>query len=142
MSFLKLNVDAHLHDDGRWGYGMILRRPDGRCIGAATKVLKGSDDVTLAEAVGIREALNWVVSQHHQRVIIKTDAEIIVKVISKKSFPRSNWGKVIQNCARDLEGLSHVSVTWVNRKGNQIAHGLGCLAMSKPNITLLYILIN
>jgi hypothetical protein len=28
MSFLKLNVDAHLHDDGRWGYGMVLRRED------------------------------------------------------------------------------------------------------------------
>jgi hypothetical protein len=37
---------------------MVSRRADGRCIGAATKVLKGSDDVTLAEVVGIREALN------------------------------------------------------------------------------------
>ncbi|MCI52749.1 hypothetical protein A2U01_0073995, partial [Trifolium medium] len=32
-NFLKLNVDAHLSDDGRWGFGMILRRDDGRCIG-------------------------------------------------------------------------------------------------------------
>jgi hypothetical protein len=31
-------VDAHLHDDGRWGYGMILRSADGRAVGAMTKV--------------------------------------------------------------------------------------------------------
>jgi cation diffusion facilitator CzcD-associated flavoprotein CzcO len=57
-SFLKLNVDAHLHDDGCWGYEMVLRRADGHCVGAANKVLKGFNDVTLAEVVGIREALN------------------------------------------------------------------------------------
>jgi hypothetical protein len=73
MSFLKLNMDANLHDDGRWGYGMVLRRANGRCVGAATKVLKGSIDISLEEAVGIRDALNWVVSQQHHRVIIETD---------------------------------------------------------------------
>jgi hypothetical protein len=106
----------------------------GCCVGAATKVLKGSDDVLLAEAVGIREALNWVVSQQHHRVIIETDTEVIVKAPSKKNFPRTNWGNVIRNCSRDLEGLSHVSVTWVNRKGNQEVHGLTRLAISKPNM--------
>jgi hypothetical protein len=37
---------------------MVLRRADGHCVGAANKVLKGFNDVTLAEVVGIREALN------------------------------------------------------------------------------------
>jgi hypothetical protein len=39
--FLKLNVDMHLHDDVRWGCGIVLRREDGRAVGAATKILKG-----------------------------------------------------------------------------------------------------
>jgi hypothetical protein len=59
-SFLKLNVDAHLRDDGRWGCGMVLRGEDGHFVGAATKVLKGSDDVKLAETSCICEALQWI----------------------------------------------------------------------------------
>ncbi|MCI12438.1 hypothetical protein A2U01_0033543, partial [Trifolium medium] len=35
-NFQKLNVDAHLCDDGHWGFGFVLRREDGRCVGAVT----------------------------------------------------------------------------------------------------------
>jgi ribonuclease HI len=64
---------------------MILRSADGRAVGAMTKVLKGSDDATLAEAIGIYEALQWVKTQDNQRVIIESDAEIITKVVAKKN---------------------------------------------------------
>ncbi|MCI85409.1 hypothetical protein A2U01_0106688, partial [Trifolium medium] len=32
---LKLNVDAHPCDDGRWGLGLVLRTEEGKCVGAA-----------------------------------------------------------------------------------------------------------
>ncbi|MCI14207.1 hypothetical protein A2U01_0035336, partial [Trifolium medium] len=67
-NFLKLNVDAHLSDDGHWGLGWVLRGFDGRCVGMVTKVLKGSDDVAMAEATGLREALTWVETQHLNNV--------------------------------------------------------------------------
>ncbi|WJX31693.1 hypothetical protein P8452_20098 [Trifolium repens] len=114
--FLKLNVDMHLHDDVRWGCGMILRREDGRAVGAATKVLKGSDDSTLAEAIGLREALNWITTLNLQKVIIETDAKTLTTALETKIFPRTNWGNVIRKVSRDLDGLSFVSVSWVNRK--------------------------
>ncbi|MCI00112.1 hypothetical protein A2U01_0021128, partial [Trifolium medium] len=62
-SFLKLNVDAHLSDDTHWrrndptSLGMVLRRNDDRCVGAATKVCNGSNDVALAESMGLHEAI-------------------------------------------------------------------------------------
>ncbi|MCH91756.1 retrotransposon protein putative unclassified, partial [Trifolium medium] len=59
-SYLKLNVDAHLLDDGHWGLGLVLRREDGRCVGAATKLHKGSDSVGLAETMGLQEGLNFI----------------------------------------------------------------------------------
>ncbi|MCI92590.1 hypothetical protein A2U01_0113886, partial [Trifolium medium] len=57
---LKLNVDAHLSDDSHWGLGMVLRREDGRCVREATKIHKGSDDVCMAEVMGLSEALQIV----------------------------------------------------------------------------------
>jgi hypothetical protein len=105
-NFLKLNVDAHLLGDDHWGFGMLLWSADGRCVGSATRVLKGWEDATLAEAVGIREALTWIDNQKLQRVIIETDAEVIMKAMQKKSFPRTNWGRVALVCVRDLDKLS------------------------------------
>jgi ribonuclease HI len=130
--FLKLNVDMHLHDDVRWGCG-ILRREDGRAVGAATKVLKGSDDSTLAEAIGISEALIWIKTLNLQKVIIETDAKILTTALEKKLFPRTNWGNVMRKVSRGLASLESVSVSWVNRKGNQVAHNLARLALEEPN---------
>jgi ribonuclease HI len=98
-----------------------------------TKVLKGWEDATLAEAVGISEAMKWIVSQQLNDVIVETDAEIIVKAIQKKIFPRTMWGNVARSCARVLEDLSQVTIQWVNRKGNKVAHALARHAMVKPN---------
>jgi ribonuclease HI len=132
-NFLKLNVDAHLHDDGRWGYGMVLRRMDGRAVGAITKVIKGSDDATLAEAVGILEAVKWLKTHGYQRVIVESDAEIVIQAVIRKKFPRTNWGTVACRISRDLEESSQISVGWVKRNGNQAAHGLARLAISDPD---------
>jgi ribonuclease HI len=132
-NFLKINVDAHLHDDGRWGYGMILRSAHGRAVGAMTKVLKGSGDATLAEAVGIYEALQWVKTQDNQRVIIESDAEIVTKIVAKKKFPRTNWGSVARRISRDFDNHMQVSVGWVKRNGNKVAHGLARFAITEPD---------
>ncbi|KAK2372257.1 hypothetical protein QL285_073414 [Trifolium repens] len=127
-NFLKLNVDAHLHDDGRWGFGMVLRGEDSYFVGATTKVLKGSDDATLAESMGICEALLWIET-------LRRDAEGIVKALEKNKFPRTNWGLTVNRISRDLVNLDHVSVKWVNRKGNQAAHDLARFAFVEPNKT-------
>jgi hypothetical protein len=50
VSCLKLNVDAHLSDDGRWALGWLMRKSDGSCAGAGTKVLKGLNDVAMAKS--------------------------------------------------------------------------------------------
>jgi ribonuclease HI len=132
-SFLKLNVDAHLHDDGHWGYGMLLRSEDGRAVGAKTKVLKGTGDATLAEAVGIYEALQWLKTQNYHKVIIESDAEIVTKAVTEKRFPRTNWGNVARRISRDLNKYPNVTAEWVNRNGNKAAHDLARMAISNPN---------
>ncbi|PNY12731.1 hypothetical protein L195_g009367 [Trifolium pratense] len=65
-----------------------------RCVGAVTKVIKGSDDATLAEPMGLLKALNWVKTLHLTRVVIEMDAAVIVQAIHMNSFPRTRWGQL------------------------------------------------
>jgi ribonuclease HI len=132
-NYLKLNVDAHLKDDGRWGFGLILRRADGRCVGAATRACVGSNDVAMAEATGLHEAILLAQAYQLSNTTIELDAAIIVNTLVRKEFPRTNWGKSVRNRSRVLSLLNNVSVTWVNRTGNQAAHALARWALREPN---------
>jgi hypothetical protein len=44
-------VDVHSLEDGFWSLSLILQWEDGRCVGAAMKVVNVSDEVVLAEAL-------------------------------------------------------------------------------------------
>ncbi|GAU16215.1 hypothetical protein TSUD_298470 [Trifolium subterraneum] len=113
--------------------GWVLRSDDGRCVGAVTKVLKGSDDVALAEAMGIWEALKWVESQHLKNVIFEMDAEIIVNALKRKVYPRNRWGQIVKTCSRVLEAHKDYSIGWVKRGRNKVAHSLARWAITEPN---------
>ncbi|GAU16849.1 hypothetical protein TSUD_367980 [Trifolium subterraneum] len=132
-NFLKLNVDAHLKDDGHWGLGLVLRREDGRCVGAVTRVVDGSNDAALAEAHGLQEALRWIRNLHITRVIIEIDAVVIVQAIQKREFPRTKWGRVVEWCARDFDHDSQISLKWICRQGNKAVHDLARWAFQEPN---------
>jgi ribonuclease HI len=132
-NYQKLNVDAHLRNDGRWGFGLILRNEDGRCLGAATRVCAGSNDVAMAEATGLSEAIRFVTENHLNNIIIELDAAIIVQAVTHQKYPRSNWGNLVKSCVRSLGQLENVSVSWVRRDGNEPAHALARWAFPEPN---------
>ncbi|PNX87020.1 ribonuclease H [Trifolium pratense] len=133
MNCLKLNVDAHLQDDGHWGLGMVLRRDDGRCVGAATRVIKGSNDVGLAETAGLKEALNLIQAMELDEVIVEMDAAVIVNAIHNKIFPRNQWGLLARECSRAFDLNNKLSLKWVSREGNHAAHSLARWAFTAPN---------
>jgi hypothetical protein len=53
-------VDAYPDDDSRWGLGMVLHAEDGGCIGAATRVVRGSDNILEGEALGLNATMELV----------------------------------------------------------------------------------
>jgi ribonuclease HI len=132
---LKLNVDAHLTNDGRWALGWVMRRSDGSCAGAGTKVLKGYDDAAMAEATGIFEALKWVESQQLNSIIFESDAANIVKALQTRSIPRNQWGQIARKCVRILDTNPNFSIQWVQRNGNSVAHTLARWALVEPDKT-------
>jgi hypothetical protein len=108
---LTLSVDAHLSDDGHWGFGIVLRRMDGLCVGAATKLTQGSGTVELAKTSGLREALAFIESNNLHQVNILMDAADIVQAINNKIYPRSQWGQLARACARVMERMNGVTLT-------------------------------
>ncbi|GAU41655.1 hypothetical protein TSUD_398380 [Trifolium subterraneum] len=133
-TYLKLNVDAHLKDDGHWGLGMVLRREDDRCVGAVTKVMRRSHDATSAEAHGLVEALKWTKAQQLIKVMIEMDAKVIVRALQKKEVPRSCWGQLLKACIRDFDQETQISLNWISREGNKVAHELARWAFTEPNM--------
>jgi ribonuclease HI len=131
---LTLSVDAHLSDDGHWGFGFILRRMDGLCVGAATKLTLGSGTVELAETIGLREALDIIEKNNLHQVSILMDAACIVQAINNQIFPRSQWGQLACVCARAMERLNGVTLAWIPRRDNEAAHTLARWAKTEPNM--------
>ncbi|MCH82290.1 ribonuclease H protein [Trifolium medium] len=133
LTYLKLNVDAHLNGEGLLGLGWVLRRSDGRCIGAVTKVVEGSDDATLAETRCLFEALQWIQSRQFSRVVVEMDDALVVKAIQQSSFPRSGWGQIAKACSRVFSESGTMQIKWVCRKFNIVAHNLARWAFVEPN---------
>jgi ribonuclease HI len=130
---LKLNVDAHLKDDGRLGLGLVLRGEDGSIVGAATKAENGSENVELSEVMGLVEAIKMIEERHLQNVIIEMDSAVIVRAIQRDSYPRKYWGKLAESCARVLKDRNDITLQWTSKKGNEAAHQLARWAISEPN---------
>ncbi|PNX59748.1 hypothetical protein L195_g056578, partial [Trifolium pratense] len=68
---LKINVDAHCNGDGRWGLGWVVRKEDGSCLGAVTRVVRARMTME-AEALGIIEVLQQIERYDGRPVIVES----------------------------------------------------------------------
>ncbi|MCH98433.1 ribonuclease H protein, partial [Trifolium medium] len=119
---LKLNVDAHLIGDGHWGLGLILRKEDGSCVGAATRVARGMVSAVEAEAQGLVEAIDLLAQIPHQAAIIELDNQIVVQSVLRRRYPRTCWGSLARKSGEFLENNPQISICWIKRTGNTVAH--------------------
>jgi ribonuclease HI len=131
---LKLNVDAHSLSDGRWGLGFILRRSDGSPVVVRTSVIVSFEEAVLAEALGIQEALKWIKNNNLANIIVESDAKIVVEAIQgNRSENRRYWGLVVAHCKAQPKELDRISVRWVRRIGNVVAHNIARWARFEPD---------
>jgi ribonuclease HI len=129
---LKTNVDAHCLGDGRWGLGWLVRNEEGRCLGAETRVVCAREAVE-AEVMGLEAAIQSLSLVPNQINIVETDAKMVVDAIQRHSYPRSYWRKRAKKVGMFLKHNTQVSVRWVRRTGNRVAHHLASWAAIEPN---------
>ena len=81
--------------------------------------LRENQDVKLAKAISVREALSWLYSCGIQNVALKTDLLLVVQSISSAGIDASYYGLVISDCkllCNEILGcvISHVFFFFLN----------------------------
>lgn len=131
---VKINVDASVRDGAdTFSVGMVLRGPEGDFIAGKTINMQAPGSVFEAEAIGVREALSWVKDQQLQnkRVFIESDSQLTVRAIQNGNMNYLEAGVVMESCCQLLRQLELVSVNFVRRNANRVAHEIArfpCLA--------------
>lgn len=87
--WVKLHTDAALFQDGSIGVGCVMRNSQGVFLGARCCRLVGAWSPRVAEAIGMKEALSWVLKRRNQRCIMETDSQVLVAAC------KANFGTLV-----------------------------------------------
>ena len=106
------------------GVGMVLRDYDGLLVACKSVVLPFCCSVKEAEAIGLREGLQWLLELHHLEVDVELDAKIMVDAFHLEPLAIDEFGCIIGDC-RGLVANSYFFIQFVKQQANRLAH---CLA--------------
>ncbi|XP_073129262.1 uncharacterized protein [Henckelia pumila] len=122
--FFKCNVDAALFTDPpRIGVGCIICYSSGAVISDMCGSLPGSFSSIIAEALAIREVLKWINELNLSKVIVESDALVVVEALRSTIQDVSSLGLILEYCS-SLASELHSSFSFVRRSANQMAHSL------------------
>ncbi|CAJ2652968.1 unnamed protein product [Trifolium pratense] len=127
-------VDAGCKLNGPTVWGLVLKNHDRITTFSACKCDDIAVDPIMAEALGVRWAIQFVREQGLHSVCIFSDAENVVNCIAKK-VKIDAIEMVAQDCRELLSSLPNVSVLFVRRDQNIDAHNLASLARLVGNRT-------
>lgn len=124
-----LFVDAGCFSNGHTGWGLIMKDLSGQITLSKSKLEAVEVDPCLAEAMGVRWALQEAVGLSIQSLKLSSDALSAVNCVNKVSTIASIT-PIIVDCWNLIEQIPFVMVTHVSRELNVEAHNLAALAKS------------
>ena len=125
---LKLNVDASVFDGANhFSIGMVVRDHQGHFICGKTMKIAGSVSVLEAETVGILEALQWLEKIPGQVSVVESDSLMSVNAVNKQNQNRMELGNIVEQCRSIMGNNNGVSVVFVRKHANKVAHLLARL---------------
>lgn len=123
-NILKLNVDAALDNNSRTtGFGFIIRDHNGLFVAAAGMNCNGLYHPKMAEAIGIREALNWIKSLGVTKVQVESDALTVIQNINSQS-DWTSFDFIIEDIRQAANLFLDISFVFARRSANMAAHKL------------------
>ena len=133
-SMIKISVDAATFQEfNASGIGMVARDDRGDVILARTMFLEGLRSVEMIEAMAVKEALSWIKNQRWQKVIVESDSLVVIQAVRSKVHMKSPFGEIILACRSMLREQNTVSVSFIRRSANMVAHELARAAYSFPD---------
>ncbi|KAJ1389060.1 Ribonuclease H-like superfamily [Sesbania bispinosa] len=128
--YFKINSDA-AHAAGEvWGIGIIIWNNSGEVLAAATRRVSTFPDPGLAEALGIRLAIEFAKDMCFDNVILEYDCKVVTDLFSSSQLAHSYTGMIVQDCLALSVSFRSFQVMHTRRAGNMCAHLLAKYACS------------
>ncbi|KAK3230415.1 hypothetical protein Dsin_002296 [Dipteronia sinensis] len=121
----KINCDAAIGSADRLvGFGIVIRDSEGFVMASSSQRIEASFTPQVAEALAISRGLQLAIDTGLHPCRIASDAKIVVDWINSGEVLCSEIGNVIADISTLLENEHCVSINFVSRKVNQVAHVL------------------
>ncbi|CAH9086857.1 unnamed protein product [Cuscuta epithymum] len=128
--WIKFNTDAAVcNTNGQRGFGWIARNANGQFLACASYPWPGICSVKELEALAVREALIWLISQEWEKIVVETDALQVVSSLAEE--PGNSYFDLILDDIRVMIASNvNIKVSHVKRSANRVAHKLARVAVS------------
>ncbi|KAM6561714.1 hypothetical protein CsatA_030953 [Cannabis sativa] len=135
---IKINVDAAIFDsNGTYSFVCVARDASGQLVEAITCCRAGVVQPEMAEAMGVREALSWIKKKAWHGVVVESDCLSVIQAIRSNLPLLSYFGSVISDCKLLLEQIGDVSIYFIKRSANSVAHSFARASYFVADRTLL-----
>ncbi|KAL8146376.1 hypothetical protein AgCh_004207 [Apium graveolens] len=132
-NIVKVSVDVVVFEDrDAVGFGLIARGSDGRLITAKSIVHPHLVSPVTAEAMAIKEALSWIDVMQWPHITVESDCLVVIQAIRSNTPMRSYFGVIIEECRSLLKRFHKVSLFFVKRSANMVAHQLARESYNYP----------
>ncbi|XP_074336620.1 uncharacterized protein LOC141673779 [Apium graveolens] len=129
-----VSVDAAIFaEEGAFGSGLVARDYEGRLVEAETKLHYGMASPEKAEVMAIKEALSWIDRMGWTEVIVESDCLAVVQAIRSTTEMRSRLGVLIKDCRNYIKNSNKVSLYFIKRSANIVAHTLARASLIYPD---------
>ncbi|XP_074276872.1 uncharacterized protein LOC141600528 [Silene latifolia] len=126
---VRIMVDAGWKSRDKAGIGWVVVSATGSLLFKEGKALKAETPLQ-AEALGLRDAVIWAVKQKVLHLEISSDCLPLVAALADIHKPH-HLAKMILNDILSISTSFHcLSISYIPRDFNKIAHGLACKAMN------------
>jgi hypothetical protein len=89
---------------------MVLQTEEGKCVGAATEVVRGSSDTLEGEVLGLQAALNLARTHTEAPIMVGMDSLSIVEAVKNRKVCRRYWGCVVRWCGDFIHKNPNINI--------------------------------
>uniref|UniRef100_A0A803NFH4 RNase H type-1 domain-containing protein n=1 Tax=Cannabis sativa TaxID=3483 RepID=A0A803NFH4_CANSA len=131
---IKVNVDAALFSNTtQFEIGFVIRNAQGIFIERVTKLFNGSATPEFVKALGVKEALSWIKRNQPCQAILETDCLVFIQALRSSIEMISMFGQVVKDCKALLKELKNVSIFFIRRSANKVAHNFARASLFYPD---------
>ena len=121
----KLNFDATVfYNQHCSGFGAIIRNSSGEVMASMSVTGPYVNSSKEAEVLACRRAVEFSRGVGFSRVIIEGDCLNVMRALSVSIENSSLLGHIYEDIKFNLRGMQVLSINWVKRGGNMVAHTL------------------